>query len=171
MNNTYPHYIKFLGSGQQFRSTFKETNMANTILLQNDNFTMVHPELINRFGRSRASFISQLHYWIKKNQGIVHDGKRFVYNTADEWGDQLRYSSRTITRIIKDLVEAGVIIVKKLAWKKSDRTNYYALNYEMIAEIDAKIIKKSKNRKTPEKRHASAKKKGDVDESSDTEED
>ncbi|MDP3640870.1 MAG: hypothetical protein Q8R43_00315, partial [Alphaproteobacteria bacterium] len=80
-----------------------------------------------------AQFINQIHYWIKKkNVGITHDEKKWVYNTAEEWAKQLRVSSRTIRNYIKLLLNKKIIEIGKLSKHKSNRTNYITLNYKAL---------------------------------------
>jgi hypothetical protein len=101
-------------------------------LLEQDTVLLSQPELIKKFGRVGAQFIHQLHYWEVKQAGILHDGAQWIYNTADAWAEQLQISVRQIRRIIKNLREAGVILIKKLSTHKSNRTNYYSLNYDFL---------------------------------------
>ena len=106
--------------------------------------------LIDEFGRTGAQFINQLHYWLqKKNVGIIHDNKKWIYNTAEEWAKQLRVSTRTIERHISTFLKLGVIKVEKLSSHKSNRTNFLTLNYEILENL------------TPHKQHFNPDKKGD----------
>ena len=100
----------------------------------NNNHTLIaRAHLVDEFGRTGAQFISQIHYWLqKKNVGITHDDKKWIYNTAEEWGEQLRVSSRTIRNYIKLLLNKKIIEIKKLSKHKSNRTNYITLNYKAL---------------------------------------
>ncbi|MBW8308657.1 MAG: hypothetical protein K0M45_03285 [Candidatus Paracaedibacteraceae bacterium] len=97
---------------------------------------ILQPDVVRLFGKSSAAFLSQLNYWIQKNRsGVFHKGKRWVFNTAEEWGNQLGVSDRQIRRIVAELKKAGIIFVEKLADYKSNRTNYYTINYERLNEL------------------------------------
>jgi hypothetical protein len=101
------------------------------------NHTLIaQAHLIDEFGRTGAQFINQIHYWIKKkNIGIIHDDKKWVYNTAEEWAKQLLVSTRTIERYISTFLKTGIIKVKKLSSHKSNRTNFLTLNYELLESL------------------------------------
>lgn len=101
-------------------------------LLEHDHVLLSHPELIKQYGRLKAQFLCQLHYWEKKGQGVLHQGRRWVYNTADQWAEQLHVSAGHFKRIIKELSHDGVIFIDKLSTHKSNRTNYYAINHEAL---------------------------------------
>ncbi|HCU06434.1 MAG TPA: hypothetical protein DIC42_02470 [Holosporales bacterium] len=98
------------------------------------NHTLIaQAHLIDEFGRTGAQFINQIHYWIKKkNVGVIHDDKKWIYNTAEEWAKQLRVSSRTIRNYIKLLLNKKIIEIDKLSKHKSNRTNYITLNYKAL---------------------------------------
>ena len=92
--------------------------------------------LIDEFGRTGAQFINQIHYWLqKKNVGITHDEKKWVYNTTGEWAKQLLVSTRTIERYISCFLKLGIIKVEKLSSHKSNRTNFLTLNYDCLESL------------------------------------
>ena len=113
------------------------------------NHTLIaQANLIDEFGRTGAQFINQIHYWLqKKNVGISHDDKKWVYNTAEEWGEQLRVSSRTIRNYIRLFLNKNVIQVDKLSKHKSNRTNYITLNYKKLEGLNPQ--KKRENNSQP----------------------
>lgn len=102
-------------------------------------------KLTKTFGRSKATFIKSLHFWINKAEtemnsiGIVHENRRWIYNTAEEWGEKIGYSERQIQRIISDLIKDNIIYVEKLGRYKKTNTNFYTLNYEKLAELDISV--------------------------------
>lgn len=104
-------------------------------LLEQDYVLLSQPLLIKEFGRIKSQFLSQLHYWQTKNQGITHNGLQWVYNTAEDWAEQLQVSARHLKRIIKDLHNKGIIFIEKLSTHKSNRTNYYSINYASLAKL------------------------------------
>ncbi|WP_010304160.1 DnaA N-terminal domain-containing protein [Candidatus Odyssella thessalonicensis] len=96
----------------------------------------IQPQLVRHFGANAAAFIARLDFWIKKNKfGVMHNGLRWIFNTAKEWSEQIGVSERQIRRIVLALKEAGVISIDKLAEYKSNRTNYYTLNYNRLNEL------------------------------------
>ena len=109
-------------------------------LLEQDSVLLSQPLLIEEFGRAGAQFLSQLHYWLEKKDslGCKHQGSHWIYNSAESWAQQIQLSVTQVKRIIKKLRDTGVIQVLKLSAHKSNRTNYYAINYEMLnASISA----------------------------------
>ena len=107
------------------------------------NHTLIaQAHLIDEFGRTGAQFINQIHYWIKKkNVGVIHDDKKWIYNTAEEWAKQLLVSTRTVERYINAFLKLGVIKVEKLSSHKSNRTNFLTLNYESLKNLNPKTDK------------------------------
>lgn len=105
-------------------------------MLQNQNIIVVDPILVEKLGAHKAMFLSQLHYWQQnlKCDGLIDNGKKYIYNTQKEWAKQLKCSMRTIRRWTKNLTEWGYIQVKKLSKKRSDQTLAYHVNVGIIIE-------------------------------------
>lgn len=101
-------------------------------LLLSSQPIVVIPELAVRLGLAEAMLLQQIQYWLTKTtSGVEHDGRRWVFNTASEWQQQLPfYSVRTIQSAIASLKRSGVLLVEQLNKSSHDRTNYYAINYE-----------------------------------------
>lgn len=106
-------------------------------LLEQDSVLLSQPSLIEHFGRAGAQFLSQLHYWLEKegSLGCKHHDVRWIYNSAESWAQQLHLSVRQIRRLISKFIENDVLRVKKLNPCKSNRTNYYSINYEALNSI------------------------------------
>ena len=103
-------------------------------LLERDSVLLSQPLLIEHFGRAGAQFLSQLHYWLEKDEplGCKYQDTRWIYNSAESWAQQLHLSVRQIRRLISKFVESGILQVKKLNPCKSIRTNYYSINYDKL---------------------------------------
>ena len=103
-------------------------------LLSNDSVLLSQPKLIEEFGRAGAHFISQLHYWLTKDTkiGSLHNGVRWIYNSAKDWAQQISISERQMERIISKLLTIGVVQSKRLSKNKFDRTNHYTINYDTL---------------------------------------
>lgn len=104
-------------------------------LLESDHVHLVQPILVEKLGRVKAELLGQIHYWTKKEQGIFTNNKRWIFNTCKEWASQLKISERHMRRIMQDLMKDGLIFIEKLSNHKSNRTNYYALNYDAINSL------------------------------------
>jgi hypothetical protein len=109
--------------------------MHSLKLVEEDSVLLAQPLLIEQFGRAGAQFLNQLHYWLSKKAGITDpSGLRWVYNTEASWSQQLKLSVRQLRRYVSRFTEEGIIHVQKLSSHKSNRTNYYTINYEALAQ-------------------------------------
>jgi hypothetical protein len=107
--------------------------MTTYKLLDDDSVLLAQPNLIHKFGRTGATFLNQIHYWLKNNKvGVIHDNQHWIYNTAKEWGRQICLSERQIHHYLKKFSAMGIILVKKLNAKHYDRTNYITINYTAL---------------------------------------
>ena len=84
-----------------------------------------------KFTEPEAIFLKKLHYWISRGEyGVVHDNKIWIYNTLEQWAEQLGVSKSTFQRRIKKLREEGIVETAYLARNRRDRTLHYTINYE-----------------------------------------
>ena len=105
-------------------------------LLEEDTVLLSQPLLIQHFGRAGAQFLSQLHYWLEHSGcGQQHQGQKWIYNTEKTWASQLKLSARQFRRYVSQLTSKGIIFVKKLNPHKSNRTNYFSINYTLLDEL------------------------------------
>lgn len=104
-------------------------------LLTNESPLIILPSLALKLGTNEAIFLQQLHYWLGKTDN-TYNGIKWAYNTIQQWADQLKIMSvATIERAVAKLKKLGVLLVEKLNPNKSDRTNFYSINYKKLAEI------------------------------------
>jgi hypothetical protein len=97
---------------------------------------LVLPSLAVAVGLNEAIFLQQLHYWLRQS-GKEREGRRWVYNTYEEWAEQLPFwSVRTIRRIVGELEERG-LVVSTTAYnaQKIDRTKWYTIDYAAVARL------------------------------------
>ena len=93
---------------------------------------LVMPELAVALGLNEAIFVQQLHYWLKKSNHVI-DGRRWVYNTIQDWQKQFPWWSRaTIGRITSSLEEKGIILVDNFNEYVFDRTKWYTIDFEAL---------------------------------------
>lgn len=92
------------------------------------------PQLAEEIGLNEAIFIAQLQYWSdKRGMGKMHNGKRFIRNTLDQWLEQFPFWSKsTLRRAIKFLTEEGYITAEKLDPVSSSHVLWYAVNDENL---------------------------------------
>lgn len=104
-------------------------------LLTNESPLIILPSLALKLGTNEAIFLQQLHYWLGKTNN-THNGIKWAYNTIQQWADQLKIMSvATIERAVAKLKKLGILLVEKLNPNKSDRTNFYSINYKKLVEV------------------------------------
>ena len=112
------------------------------------SFIKYNPRLSESLGRGGAMFVNALQFLLNNQSiGKHQDGKKWVYNTIEQWAKSLRYSPRQIERIVSSLQKKQIILVKKLSHSKGNSTNYYTLNTLMLDALenvkeDAHLLKK-----------------------------
>jgi hypothetical protein len=100
---------------------------------------VIQPKVAKILGRSAALLLQQIHYWLSVSNdkiGKIIDGEKWIYNSAQDWTDQLQiFSLSTIKRAINKLKSLDLIKTAKLSKKKSDQTNWYTINYNKLLEL------------------------------------
>lgn len=115
-------------------------------LLLDEEPMIVIPKLAAILGGSdRAIILQQLHYWLNKS-GKTIDGRRWIYNTMDEWHDQFYWikSTRTINNHFKKLEEMGLVITGNYNKKGFDRTKWYTIDYDQLHKMENAFCKNCK---------------------------
>jgi hypothetical protein len=101
-------------------------------LLINEPPLIILPTLAEIIGLNEAIVIQQIHYWLQKSNHVIN-GKRWVYNSYPEWQKQFPFwTERTIRRIMKSLTDQGLIFIDNFNESKSDKTNWYSINYAKL---------------------------------------
>lgn len=109
--------------------------MKITKLLTTENPLIVLPSLAVEFGLTEAMLLQQIHYWMGKAE-TIHGGKVWTYQTFDDWHAQFPFISiATIRCALNRLQKMGVVLMTKLAKWKSNRTNYYTIDYQKLEAI------------------------------------
>jgi DNA-binding transcriptional regulator YhcF (GntR family) len=82
------------------------------------------------FGKAENLFLKRLIFWSqhKNNYGISREGRVWIYNTLDDWADQLKVSKKTVQRAIKSLKSLQIIDTDYFSKNKRDRTLFYSVN-------------------------------------------
>lgn len=87
-------------------------------------------DLAVRFGVDEAIMIANFQYWIRKNEvngKHLHDGRYWTYNSVDAFTKLFPFwSGRQIRRILKSLIDKGVIVTGNYNTSAYDRTTWYA---------------------------------------------
>lgn len=95
------------------------------------------PSLVTAIGLKEAIFLQQLHYWLDRSRN-EHDGRRWTYNTFEDWQEKFPFwSLRTMYRIVKSLRRQKLIIVRQFDSKDWDQRNWYTIDYEAFNAVEA----------------------------------
>lgn len=107
--------------------------------LHNKHPIVISADLAKHVGLNEAIVLQQLNYWIEgTTSGVDHDGKRWIYNTQEQWQEQFPFwSVDTVKRAFASLKKQGLILVEQLSKSKHDRTNYYCLDHGKLEELQA----------------------------------
>ena len=97
--------------------------------------------------KTEGMFLAQLHYWEThpKGYGIIKKGKVWIYNTLEQWAEQLNVSKITIRRAISSLKSDGLINSEYLSPNRRNRTLYYSIDYEKVAQFLQAQLETNKN--------------------------
>jgi len=96
----------------------------------------VLPTLARKIGLNEAIFLQQLHFWLRNSPHEI-DGKKWVYNTHEEWAKQFSFwSIHTLRRTIEYLEKCGLVIsTTKYNQSKVNRTKWYSINYNLLSRM------------------------------------
>ena len=105
-------------------------------LLIQENPMVVLPSLAEKMGLNQAIVIQQFHYWLVSSKHLI-EGRKWIYNSYKEWELQFKFwSGKTIERTIRSLEEQGYLLSANYNRSKQDKTKWYTINYEKLAELD-----------------------------------
>ena len=102
-------------------------------LLIDDYPVQVLPKLAKEVGLNEAILLQQLHYWLNNKSAKFIDGKKWIYNTYEDWQTQFPFwSVRTIRRTIRSCEDQNVIETANYNKAGFDKTKWYTVNYKQI---------------------------------------
>ncbi|NJO93501.1 MAG: hypothetical protein HC820_02440 [Hydrococcus sp. RM1_1_31] len=118
----------------------------------NDNLATALSPHLGTYAGYAAAIIDNIDYWLTKNEKagfITCDGKKWIYNTYQEWYQKFNYLSvHIIGRIMRKLEALGIIVTKRydelslIGFKSPpshffhyDRTKWYRLNYGRLKSL------------------------------------
>jgi len=108
---------------------FAQTQAVNPF-----NLRVLDTSLAAALGVNEALFLDRLQFWLSKGYGILHKGKRWIYNTYQQWITKelpwLSYDQ--FKRMIKRLLNSGVLMIEKLKAHEWKQTNFYTINEEAL---------------------------------------
>ncbi|MGN7177794.1 replication protein [Paenibacillus sp. FSL R5-0490] len=100
---------------------------------------IVIPSLAVKLGMKEAIVLQHVHYWLSVSRN-EKDGRKWVYNTYEEWKKQLPFwSLSTIKRTIAILEEKGYLLSDNFNAHNWDQTKWYSIDYEKLKEIEGEL--------------------------------
>lgn len=102
-------------------------------------------------GLNEALALQQLQYWLKKkNQGVTRDGRKWIYNSYEEWQVNFPFwSKKTVERIFVNLERLKLVDSRNFGGR--DRRKFYAINYDGLNTlVDAANVQDSATETPPQ---------------------
>lgn len=100
--------------------------------MRNERPLLVDPQVAAVIGLNEAIILQQVLYWLKKSEHI-HEGRRWIYNSYEQWQEQFPFwSTSTIGRVFRKLEEGGIVISQQLQAASYDRTKWYSVDYDTL---------------------------------------
>ncbi len=113
--------------------------MASKLLID-DYPIQVLPKLAIEIGLNEAIILQQIHYWLNQSNHN-HDGKKWIYNTYDDWNKQFPFwSVMTIRRAINSLEKQNLILIANYNKAGFDKTRWYSINYPVVESVNRRCV-------------------------------
>lgn len=105
-------------------------------LLIEERPLVVSPSLACKFGLLNAVVLQQIHFLLKNSTHFA-EGKKWIYNTYDDWAKMFPFAGEsTIRKVIKDFEKLGVLVATdKFNKMRMDKTKWYSIDYDKLAEL------------------------------------
>lgn len=104
-------------------------------LLINEEPLQVLPSLAELIGLNEALFLQQVHYWLNRSNHLIK-GKKWIYNTYEDWQKQFPFwSNATIRRTISSLENKGLLIHDNFNKAGFDKTKWYTIHYQLLESM------------------------------------
>jgi len=113
-------------------------NEVESSLLKEFPSTYHFNEKIARLLKSNdaAMVLNRVMYWLDSSIGKEMDGRRWVYNTMDEWLDQFtNIGESKLSKIFQRLRKMGILIVGNYNLKRYDRTLWYSVDKVKLVQL------------------------------------
>ena len=132
-----------------------ENTMKIGNCLYNDKPVVLNPNLLLMLDgdANLAVILQQCHYWININKqnaemgltniNTYYDECFWLFRTYEEWEMEIYWIDlRTIKRKIKKLEDMGLLISNNFNKLNLDRTKWYTINYDKLAELEKQFATK-----------------------------
>jgi uncharacterized phage protein (TIGR02220 family) len=122
-----------------------EERLLKKVLVTKENPLVILPSLAMKIGLREAIILQQIHYWLTKKGAHVIEGRKWIYNTYQEWQKQFPFwSETTIKRSFLKLEKQGLLISGNWNALKMDKTKWYTINYEKLDLLELSLFDPSK---------------------------
>lgn len=99
---------------------------------------MFSPDLAQALGLTEAIVLQQIFYWLDKSVTEKY-GRRWVYNTYEQWQEQFPFwSEQVIARAIRHLEEEKIVLSARFRQSEWKQVKYYSIDIQALNEY-AKI--------------------------------
>lgn len=114
--------------------------MSSSQLLINEHPLQVLPSLAVAIGLNEAIMVQQIHYWLnnkdKRSKPYISEGKKWVYNSYQDWQEQFPFwSLSTIKRTALRAENLGVLRSAQFDLLQGDAKKYYTIEYAKLDRI------------------------------------
>ena len=100
---------------------------------------IVLPSLAVKLGMKEAIVLQHVHYWLSVSRN-EKDGRKWVYNTYEQWKKQLPFwSLNTIKRTMAILEKEGYLLSDNFNAQNWDQTKWYSIDCEKLREIEGEL--------------------------------
>jgi len=101
-----------------------------------DLFTKYRACLREHFSTGEIIFIQHITYMLEHpNLGSIKNGKKWVYNSFEQFAVLTGFSVSHIKRMASSLSRRGIIFIDKLSKGRFNRTNHYSINEAAIEAL------------------------------------
>ena len=110
------------------------------LILSTQSNLVINSELAVRIGLNEAVVLRQIYYWLEINEKLkrnYHDGKYWSYNTMENWRKENFpwWSTKTVERAFKNLVNSGLVITGNYNKDSRDRTKWYSIDEDVLEKV------------------------------------
>lgn len=112
-------------------------------LLFDDKPIVVSPRLAELLGDvDQAIILQQIHYWLQKSNKVI-DGRRWVYNSMNDWLKQFPWvkSRKSLTTKFGRLEKAGLLVTGNYNKAGFDKTKWYSIDYDTLSQMEQRLSK------------------------------
>lgn len=110
------------------------------LILSTQSNLVINSELAVKIGLNEAIVLRQIYYWLEINEKLkrnYYDGKYWSYNTMENWRKENFpwWSTKTVERAFKNLVNSGLVITGNYNKDSRDRTKWYSIDEDVLEKI------------------------------------